>query len=156
MAMAIILNQQRACLHLGYHRPGGTSIMSRGNIIKEDLDFGTLESQKKPLLPSAISYRITFICVSSCQKFKKVSEHISTKCKVAIALLIKFFDKYSDKALVIFSTNKNKNIWKKNCVQGDDDRKKNVCGDICLHAEDNFSSPPSLQKNNGPSLRKSP
>ena len=30
--------------------------MACGNIIKEDQDFGTVESQKSPLLPLAISY----------------------------------------------------------------------------------------------------
>ena len=71
--MAIILTQQCACLYPGYHRPGDTSMMACGNIIKEDQDFGTVESQKSPLLPLAISYRMPFICVSSCQKFEKVS-----------------------------------------------------------------------------------
>ena len=75
MVMAIILNQQCACLHPGYHRPGDTSMMACGNIIKEDQDFGTVESQKSPLLPLAISYRMPYriICVSSCQKLKQVS-----------------------------------------------------------------------------------
>ena len=69
-------------IYPGYHRPGGPSMIARGNIIKGDQDFGTLvramafgtvESQKSPLLPLAISYRMPFICVSSCQKFEKVS-----------------------------------------------------------------------------------
>ena len=49
--------------------------MACGNIIKEDQDFGTVESQKSPLLPLAISYRMPYriICVSSCQKLKQVS-----------------------------------------------------------------------------------
>ena len=34
--------------------------MACGNIIKEDQDFGTVESQKSPLLPLAISYRMPF------------------------------------------------------------------------------------------------
>ena len=81
MAIAIILNQQCACLHPGYHRPGGTSMMACGNIIKKDDDFGAVESQKRPLLPLAISYPMPFICVSSCQKLKKVNG--ATKYKVA-------------------------------------------------------------------------
>ena len=51
MAMAIILNQQCACLHPGFHGPGDTSMMACGNIIKEDQDFGAVESQKKPATP---------------------------------------------------------------------------------------------------------
>ena len=46
---------------------------------------------------------------------------------MAIALLIRFFEKWYNKAMVIFSTNK-----------------KNT--------GDKFSPPPSPQKNNGPSL----
>ena len=65
MGMAIILNQQRACLHPGFHGPGDTSMMACGNIIKEDQDFGAVESRKSPLLPLAISYRLPFICDSS-------------------------------------------------------------------------------------------
>ena len=38
-----------------------TSMMACWNIIKEDQDFGTVESQKSPLLPLAISYRMPFI-----------------------------------------------------------------------------------------------
>ena len=56
----IILNPECACLHPGYHRPGDTSMMACGNIIKEDQDFGTVESQKSPLLPLAISYHMLF------------------------------------------------------------------------------------------------
>ena len=44
MAMAIILNQQ--CM------------MAFGNIVKEDEDLGTVESQQSPLLRLAISYRM--------------------------------------------------------------------------------------------------
>ena len=65
MAMAIILNQQCACLHPGYHMLGRTSMMALGNIIKEDQDFGTVKSQKSPLLPLAISYRILFASVAA-------------------------------------------------------------------------------------------
>ena len=39
------------CLHVGYHRPGGTSMMACENIVKEDQDFGTVESQRKPATP---------------------------------------------------------------------------------------------------------
>ena len=52
-----------------YHRPGGTSMIARWNIIKEDQDFGTVESQKSPPIPSPISCCMPFICVSSCQNF---------------------------------------------------------------------------------------
>ena len=71
MAKAIISNQQCACLRSWYHRPGGTSMMACGNIIKEDQDFGTVESRKSPLLPLPISCCMPFICVSSCQKIVK-------------------------------------------------------------------------------------
>ena len=52
-----------------YHRPDGTSMIARWNIIKEDQDFGTVESRKSPLIPSPISGCMPFICVSSCQNF---------------------------------------------------------------------------------------
>ena len=60
MAMAIILNEQCACLHPGYHRPGGTSRMACGNIIKEDQDqknsrrsgLSSLEGGLRPKNPS--------------------------------------------------------------------------------------------------------
>ena len=52
-----------------YHRPDGTSMIARWNIIKEDQDFGTVGSRKSPLIPSPISCCMTFICVSSCQNF---------------------------------------------------------------------------------------
>ena len=58
--MTIILNKQCACLQPGYQRPGDTSMMACGNIIKEDQDFGTVEWQKRPLLPLAISYSMPF------------------------------------------------------------------------------------------------
>ena len=51
-----------------YHRPGGTSMMACGNIIKEDQDFGTVESLKSPLLPLPISCCMPFICVRRCEK----------------------------------------------------------------------------------------
>ena len=46
-------------IYPGYHRPGGPSMMARGNIIKGDQDFGTLKSHdfwycgiaKKPATP---------------------------------------------------------------------------------------------------------
>ena len=77
----------------GYHRPGGTSMVACGNIIKGDQDFGTEESHKCPPLLLAISYCMPFICVSSCQKLKKRRVgRISTKYKVAIAPLIRFFE----------------------------------------------------------------
>ena len=52
-----------------YHRPDGTSMIARWNIIKEDQDFGTVGSRKSPLIPSPISCCMPFICVSSCQNF---------------------------------------------------------------------------------------
>ena len=60
MVMAIILNQQCACLHPGYHRPGGTSRMACVNIIKEDQDqknsrrsgLSSLEGGLRPKNPS--------------------------------------------------------------------------------------------------------
>ena len=60
MAMAIILNEQCACLHPGYHRPGGTSRIACGNIIKEDQDqknsrrsgLSSLEGGLRPKNPS--------------------------------------------------------------------------------------------------------
>ena len=65
MATAIISNQQCACLRPWYHRPGGTSIMACRNIIKEDQDFGTVESRKSPLLPLPISCRIPIASVAA-------------------------------------------------------------------------------------------
>ena len=60
MATAIISNQQCACLRPWYHKPGGTSIIARGNINKEDQDFVTMESRKKPATPFAyfLSYAL--------------------------------------------------------------------------------------------------
>ena len=52
MATAIS-NQQCACLRPWYHKPGGTSIIARGNINKEDQDFVTVESLKTPATPFA-------------------------------------------------------------------------------------------------------
>ena len=83
-------------------------MMACGNIIKEDQDFGTLESRKSPLLPLPISYHMPFICVSSFPKKK------------------------FNKAIVIFSTNK-KNTEKKSgkkIVCKKMGMEKNVCGDI--------------------------
>ena len=53
MATAIISNQQCACLRPWYHKPGGTSMIARGNINKEDQDFGTVESLKTLATPFA-------------------------------------------------------------------------------------------------------
>ena len=74
MGTGIILNQQSASLHRWYHRAGGTSMMARGNIVKEDQDFGTVESQKSLLLPLGITCHTPFICASSCTRFKTVSD----------------------------------------------------------------------------------
>ena len=46
-------------------------------------------------------------------------------------------------------------MWKKNCLQKDDDGKKCLQRHICskkMFAEDNFSCPYPFKKNNGPSL----
>ena len=53
MATTIISNQQRACLRSWYHKPDGTSMIARGNINKEDQDFGIVESRKTPATPFA-------------------------------------------------------------------------------------------------------
>ena len=53
MATAIISNQQCACLRSWYHKPDGTSMIARGNINKEDQDFGIVESLKTPVTPFA-------------------------------------------------------------------------------------------------------
>ena len=58
MAKAIILNQQCACLRPRYHRPGGTSMTACGNIIKDDQDFGTVESPKTPA--TSFSYFLSY------------------------------------------------------------------------------------------------
>ena len=58
MAKAIILNQQCACLRPWYHRPGGTSMTACGNIIKDDQDFGTVESRKTPA--TSFSYFLSY------------------------------------------------------------------------------------------------
>ena len=47
MAMVITLSQQCGSLHRRYHRPGGTSTMTCGNIVKEDQDSTTAEKQKR-------------------------------------------------------------------------------------------------------------
>ena len=67
---------------------------------------------------------------------------------MAIALVITFFVKYFNKAMVIFSTdekNTEKKKRKKNCLHEDDVGKK-------FFTEENFSYPP-LQENNDPSLK---
>ena len=47
-------------------------MMACRNIIKEDQEFVTVESQKRPPLPLPISCCMPFSCVSSCQKILKV------------------------------------------------------------------------------------
>ena len=58
MATAIISNQQCACLRPWYDRPGGTSMIACGNIIKEDQDFVTMESRKK--LATSFAYFLSY------------------------------------------------------------------------------------------------
>ena len=53
MATAIISNQQCAYLRPWYYKLGGASMIARGNINKEDQDFGIVESLKTPVTPFA-------------------------------------------------------------------------------------------------------
>ena len=159
MAMAIILNQQCACLYPGYHMPGGTSMMACGNIIKGDQDFGTVKSHGSWYCGIAEKARYSLwlfpiVCPLSllvaAKNLKRWVERISTKCKLATAPLIRFCEKQFNKAMVIFSTNKKniEKIWKKIVCKKMKMEKK------CLQ-KIIFSSPPpppTLQKNNGPSL----
>ena len=80
---------------------------------------------------------------------------------MAIALSIRFFEKqFSNKAMVIFSTNKKNTEKCGKKVQKDDDGEKMFAETYMfkkVFAEDNFSSSPhplptTFQKNNGPSL----